>query len=61
VKKETPPEFNKAMRRRIIGAQALYALGALLCIINTYVSIGFIVLVQLNFVLAPGIPWLSEI
>jgi len=61
VKKETPPEFDKAMRKRIIGAQALYALGALLCIINTYVSIGFIVLIQLNFVLAPKIPWLSEI
>jgi uncharacterized membrane protein len=61
VKKETPPEFDKAMRRRIIWAQGLYAIGALLCIINTYVSIGFIVLVQLNFVLAPKIPWLSEI
>jgi uncharacterized membrane protein len=61
MKKETPPEFDKAMRRRIIGAQALYAFGALLCVINSYVSIGFIVLVQLNFVLAPRIPWLSEL
>jgi uncharacterized membrane protein len=61
VKKEIPPEFDKAMRRRIIGAQMLYAIGALLCIINTYVSIGFMLLVQLNFAFAPKIPWLSEI
>jgi len=30
----------------------LYGFGALLCIVNTYVSIGFIVLVQLNAALA---------
>ena len=54
-------EFHRAMRRRIIGAQSLYAFGALLCIISTYVSIGFIVLVQLNFALAPRIRWLSRI
>src|SRR5580692_2792924 len=40
-------EVHEAIRRRIIGAQALYALGALLCVINPYVSIVFIVLVQL--------------
>jgi hypothetical protein len=33
----------------------------LLCLINNYLSIGFIVLVQLNFALAPRIPYLSEI
>ena len=54
-------EFHKAMRRRIIGAQSLYAFGALLCIISTYASIGFIVLVQLNFALAPRIRWLSRL
>lgn len=31
----------------------LWAKGALFCIINTYVSIGFIVLVQLNYAIAP--------
>jgi hypothetical protein len=34
-------------------AQSLYAFGALLCIFNTYWSIGFIVLVQLNYAIAP--------
>ena len=42
-------------------AQGLYAFGACLCLINTYVSIVFIVLVQLNFALAPRLPFLSEV
>jgi uncharacterized membrane protein len=61
VRDELTPEFHTAMRRRIIGAQTLYALGALLCIFSTYASIAFIVLVQLNFAVAPRIRWLSRI
>ena len=53
--------MSAALKRRILVAQALYAFGALLCVINTYWSIGFIVLVQLNFAIAPRIPWLSRI
>jgi len=40
-------------RRRNLIAQAFYAFGALLCIFSTYVSIAFIFLVQLYFVIAP--------
>ena len=43
----------KAIKLRIVIAQALYAFGALLCVVNTYCSIGFIVLVQLYYVVAP--------
>jgi uncharacterized membrane protein len=50
-----------AVERRIVMAQALYAVGACLCFVNTYVSIAFIVLVQLNFAIAPRLPFLSEI
>ena len=53
VKSEMPPHVSDAIRRRIVIAQSLYAIGALLCVINPYWSIGFIVLVQLNYVLAP--------
>jgi len=60
-KDDTPAEVRKAVERRILGAQALYALGASLCVANTYASIAFIVLVQLNFAVAPRIPWLSRI
>jgi uncharacterized membrane protein len=53
LKDEITVEMRSALERRIVIAQALYAFGALLCIINTYVSIAFIVLVQLNYVIAP--------
>lgn len=42
-----------AVERRIIVAQSLYALGAALWLINTYCSIAFIFLVQLNYAFAP--------
>jgi len=46
-------ELSCAIERRILIAQTLYAFGALLCVFNTYWSIGFIVLVQLNYAIAP--------
>lgn len=47
-------QIGAAIDRRIIVAQCLYAFGAALCLINTYWSIAFIFLVQLNYALAPG-------
>jgi uncharacterized membrane protein len=52
VKDDLPPEIPAAIQRRIVIAQSLYALGALLCIFSTYLSIAFIVLVQLNYAIA---------
>jgi hypothetical protein len=59
LKGDTTVEIGKAIERRILVAQALYAAGAALCVVNTYASIGFIVLVQLHFAIAPRIRWLS--
>lgn len=56
VKADMPPHVPRAIERRILIAQALYAFGALLCIVNTYWSVGFIVLVQLNYAVAPHLP-----
>ncbi|HMJ62298.1 MAG TPA: TMEM175 family protein [Bryobacteraceae bacterium] len=53
LKEGTTAEVGKAIERRILIGQALYALGALLCVVNTYWSIVFIVLVQLNYAVAP--------
>ena len=53
VKDDVPLEVAAAVKRRIVVGQSLYAIGALLCIFNTYWSIGFIVLVQLNYAIAP--------
>jgi hypothetical protein len=53
VKEDVPAPVSSAIKRRIVIAQSLYAFGALLCVVNPYWSIGFIVLVQLNYVVAP--------
>src|SRR5271170_3633216 len=53
LQEDIPLEIRHAVRRRILIAQGLYAFGALLCFFNTYWSIGFIVLVQLNYAIAP--------
>ena len=53
LKADTPPAVPAAVCGRIRAAQALYATGALLCVVDTRLSIGCIVLVQLNYVLAP--------
>ncbi len=52
-KPDITPQVSVAIKNRIVIAQALYAFGALLCIIDTYVSIVFIVLIQLNYAIAP--------
>ena len=51
LKDDTTEAVSRAIERRIVVAQALYAAGAALCVFDTYWSIGFIVLVQLNFAL----------
>jgi uncharacterized membrane protein len=59
IKDDTPEEVRASICRRILIAQSLYAGGAALCVINTWVSIGAIVLVQLNYALAPRM-WLRK-
>ena len=61
VREDVTPETSAAMKRRIVRAQTLYALGALLCLISTGWSIGFIVLVQLNYALGPRLPILGKL
>jgi uncharacterized membrane protein len=53
VKGDLPADVPDAVCRRIVIAQALYAAGALLCVINTYWSMAFILAVQLNYAVAP--------
>ena len=44
--------IKKAMIRRGMVAQSLYAFGALLCFVSTYLSIAVLIAIQLYFVLA---------
>ncbi|MGA2849586.1 MAG: TMEM175 family protein [Terracidiphilus sp.] len=57
IKDDTPDEVRASICRRILIAQSLYAAGAALCVINTWVSIGVIVAVQLNYAVAPRVWW----
>jgi uncharacterized membrane protein len=54
---DLPASVAPAVVRRIVIAQSLYALGAALCFLNTYYSIAAIVLVQLNYAIAPRLCW----
>jgi uncharacterized membrane protein len=54
IKPDTPAAVSGSICRRILIAQSLYAAGAALCFINNWLSIAAIVLVQLDYALAPG-------
>ena len=55
IKKDTTPELLAAVERRIVVFQVLYALAVALCVINTYISIAVIVLLQLDSAIAPRV------
>jgi uncharacterized membrane protein len=61
LKPDLPEATYDGVRRRIVMAQSLYAAGALLCVISPYVSLGAIILVQLNYVFAPRIAGLNRL
>jgi TMEM175 potassium channel family protein len=51
----------RAVRRRVYIAQSLYFIATLLCIVDTRLSIGLIVLIQLNYAIAPRIAFLHRL
>jgi uncharacterized membrane protein len=53
------PDTDRAIRRRIEIAQALYFGGFLLGLVHTVIGVGFIIAVQLNYAIAPFRPWRS--
>ncbi|MES2219725.1 MAG: TMEM175 family protein [Acidobacteriota bacterium] len=53
IKEDTPREIRRAIRRRVVIAQLMYAAGAVLCVINTRWSIACIFVVQLYYAVAP--------
>lgn len=52
VQEEVTVEIRSAVERCILIAVVLDAFGALLCVFSMYVSIAFIMLVQLNYAFA---------
>jgi uncharacterized membrane protein len=59
----TGPEVGAAIRRRIVTAQLLYTTGFLISLLptGTYPAIAWIVIVQVNFAVAPRIGFLHKI
>jgi uncharacterized membrane protein len=55
VNRDLAPAHIRAIRRRIVIGQSLYAFGAALCLIDTYWSIAFIMAVQVFY--AFGLEW----
>jgi uncharacterized membrane protein len=53
LKADVTEEVDQAFRRRVVVSQLLYAFGAALCVINNYWALGFILLMQLNYAIAP--------
>jgi len=49
------------LRRRILIAQALYAAGLLAALYSAWWGLGFIILVQLNYAVAPRIAFLQRL
>jgi uncharacterized membrane protein len=61
LKDEVTSERRSATERRIVFYQALYAVVVLLCVVNTYISIVLLILLQLNSALAPQMGWLDRV
>ena len=57
---ETTEDILHASKRRIVVYQILYAGACLLCVVNTYLAIAVLVLLQLNSVIVPPIPLLNR-
>ena len=54
---DVPPEADRAIRRRIVVAQSLYFVGALIGLAHTLAGVAFIIAVQLNYAEAPLRNW----
>jgi uncharacterized membrane protein len=53
IKPDVPRDVQLSVCRRILIAQTMYAVGAALCFVRVWLSIAVIVLVQLNYAIAP--------
>jgi uncharacterized membrane protein len=61
IREEAHGDISRAIKRRIVAAQSLYAIGALAGLVNVTLGIALILLIQLNYALAPRLPILSRL
>jgi len=58
---ETTAEQSRAIRRRIVIAQTLYGVGLLIGLVHVEIGIAWMLLVQLNYAIAPRLPGLFKL
>jgi len=61
IREDAPPALLGAFRKRVIIAQSLYAVGALVGLISVPLGLALIILIQLNYAVAPKLPVLSRL
>jgi uncharacterized membrane protein len=61
IREEARGDVSRAVKRRIVLAQSLYAIGALAGLINVTLGIIIIMLIQVNYAIGPRLPVLSRL
>jgi uncharacterized membrane protein len=61
IRADAPTELSNAFRRRVIIAQSLYAVGAFVALVSVPLGVALIILIQLNYAIAPRLPILSRL
>jgi uncharacterized membrane protein len=61
IREDTPRELLGAFRRRVIIAQSLYGVGVLVGLVSVPLGLTLIILIQLNYAVAPRLPFLSRL
>ncbi len=61
VREEARGDVSRAVKRRIVVAQSLYAVCALAGLVNVTLGITLILLIQLNYAIGPRLPILSRL
>jgi hypothetical protein len=61
IREEARGDISRAVKRRVVVAQSLYAIGALAGLINVTLGITLIMLIQLNYAIGPRLPILSRL
>ncbi len=53
IRKDAHGEVSRAVKRRVVVAQTLYAIGALVGLLNVPLGVALIILIQFNYAVAP--------
>jgi uncharacterized membrane protein len=56
IREEARGDISRAVKRRVVVAQSLYAIGALAGLINVTLGITLIMLIQINYAIGPRLP-----